>query len=122
MDHSKTLSTPMSTSTKRSTEAWSAPYCTWRRRGWTSSFLCLCALIFRRRGGLHIGRPSSGSSGIFDTLLSLVIGKRRSLPFRFFVFRMPILRGVETIRNRLWVLASFWDLCLFLGLLANNLV
>jgi hypothetical protein len=35
---------------------------------------------------------------------------------------MPTLRGVESIRNQLWVLASFWDLRLFLGLLANNLV
>jgi hypothetical protein len=29
---------------------------------------------------------------------------------------MPILRGVESIRNRLWVLANLWVLRLFLGL------
>jgi hypothetical protein len=38
------------------------------------------------------------------------------------VFRMPTLRGVELIGSRLRGLASFWDLRLFLGLLANNLV
>jgi hypothetical protein len=38
------------------------------------------------------------------------------------VFRMPTLRGVESIGNRLQVHASFWDLRLFLGLLANSLV
>jgi hypothetical protein len=37
-------------------------------------------------------------------------------------FWMPTLRGVESIGNRLRVLASFWGLHLFLGLLANNLV
>jgi hypothetical protein len=55
-------------------------------------------------------------------LLSLVFDTRRPLPFRFLVFRMPILWGVVSIRNRLRVLTSFWVLCLFLGLLANNLV
>jgi hypothetical protein len=58
--------------TRRSTGAWSAPSCTWRWWGRTSSFMCVCTLVFRRRQGLHIGKPSSGSSGIFDTLLSLV--------------------------------------------------
>jgi hypothetical protein len=81
--------------TRRSTGAWSAPSCTWRRRGRTSSFLCVYAFVFRRRRGLHIGRPSRGSSGIFDTLLSLVFGTRLSLPFRFLVFQMPTLRGVD---------------------------
>jgi hypothetical protein len=37
-------------------------------------------------------------------------------------FRMPTLRGVESIGSRLRGLASFWDLRLFLGLLANSLV
>jgi hypothetical protein len=36
------------------------------------------------------------------------------------VFWMLTLRGVESIGNRLRVLASFWDLRLFLVLLANN--
>jgi hypothetical protein len=108
--------------TRRSTGAWSAPSCTWRWWGRTSSFLCVCALVFKRRRGLHIGRPSSGSSGIFNTLLSSVFGTRRPLLFCFLVFRMPILWGVKSIRNWLRVLASFWDFRLFLGLLANNLV
>jgi hypothetical protein len=83
--------------------------------------VCLCAR-FRRRRGVHIGRPSSGSSGIFDTLLSSVFGARRPLPFHFLVFRMSILRGVESIGSRLRGLISFWDLCLFLSFLANSLV
>jgi hypothetical protein len=108
--------------TRRSTRAWSAPSCTWWRRRRTSSFLCVCALIFRHCRGLHIDRPSSGSSGIFDTLLSSVFGIRRPLPFRFLIFWMPTLRGVESIGSRLRGLASFWDLRLFLGLFANSLV
>jgi hypothetical protein len=96
--------------TRRSTKAWSAPSCTWRRRGRTSSFLCVYALVFRRRRRLHIGRPSSGSLGIFYTLLSSVFGIWRPLPFRFLVFRMPTLRGIKSIGNRLRVLASFWGL------------
>jgi hypothetical protein len=108
--------------TKRSTGAWSAPSCTWRQWGRTSGFLCVCALVFRCRRGLHIGRPSSGSSGIFDTLLSSVFGTRRPLLFRFLVYRMPTLRGVESIGNRLRVLASFWDPRLFLVPVANSLL
>jgi hypothetical protein len=108
--------------TRRSTGAWSTPSCTWRRWGRTSSFLCVYALVFNRRWELHISRPSSGSSGNFDTLLSSVFGTRRPLPFYFLVFRMPTLRGVESIGNRLRVLASLWVLHLFLGLLTNNLV
>jgi hypothetical protein len=96
---------------RRSTGAWLADSCTWRWRGRTFSFLCVCALVFRRRRGLHISRPSSGFSGIFDTVLSSVFGIRHPLLFRFLGFRMPILQGV-----------SFWDLRLFLGLLANSLV
>jgi hypothetical protein len=38
------------------------------------------------------------------------------------VFWMLTLRGVESIGNRLRVLACFWDFRLFLSLLANNLV
>jgi hypothetical protein len=45
-------------------------------------FLSVC-VIFMRGRGLHIGRPSSGSSGIFDILLSLFFGTRHPLPFRF---------------------------------------
>jgi hypothetical protein len=78
--------------------------------------------FFRRRRGLHIGKPSSGSSGIFDTLLSLVFDTRRPLLFRFLVFRMLILRGVESIGSRLRGLVSFWVPHFFLGLLANSLV
>jgi hypothetical protein len=84
--------------------------------------LCVCALVFRRRWGLHISRPSSGSSGIFDTLLRSVFGTRRPLLFRFLVFRMPTLRGVESIGSRLRVLVSFWVPRLFLSVLVNNLV
>jgi hypothetical protein len=49
---------------RRSTRAWSAPSCTWWRRGRTFSFRCVCALVFKCRRGLHIGKPSSGSSSI----------------------------------------------------------
>jgi hypothetical protein len=108
--------------TRRSTGACSAPSCTWRWWGWTSIFLCVCALIFRRCRGLHIGRSSSRSSGIFDTLLSLVFGTRRPLLFLFLAFRMPILWGVKSIGSRLWGHVSFWVTHLFLGLLANSLV
>jgi hypothetical protein len=72
--------------TRRSTRAWSAPSCTWQRRGQTSSFLCVCAFVFKCRRGVHISRPSSGSSGIIDTPLSLVFGTWRPFPFRFLVF------------------------------------
>jgi hypothetical protein len=60
--------------------------------------------------------------GIFNTLLSSVFGTQRPFPFHLLVFRMPTSRGVESIGNQLRVLACFWVLCLFLGLLANNLV
>jgi hypothetical protein len=76
----------------------------------------------RHHRGLHIGRPSSRSSGIFDTLLSLVFGSRRPHPFCFLVFWMLTLQGVESIGNQLRILASFWVLHLSLCLLANNLV
>jgi hypothetical protein len=83
-------------------------------------FLCVCALIFRRHRGLHIDRLSSGSSGIFDTLLSLVFGTRRPPLFLFLVFRMLILWGVESIGSRLRGLVSFWVPRLFLVLLAED--
>jgi hypothetical protein len=85
-------------------------------------FLCVCALVFRRHRGLHIDKPSSRSFGIFNTLLSLVFGTRRPPLFLFLVFRMSILRGVESIGSRLRGLVSFWVPRLFLGLLANSLV
>jgi hypothetical protein len=43
----------------------------------------------------------------FDTLLSSVFGTRRPLPFRFLVFRMPILWDVKSIGSRLRGLVSF---------------
>jgi hypothetical protein len=52
----------------------------------------------------------------------LVFVTRRPLLFRFLVFRMPILRGVESIGSRLRGLVSFWVPRLFLDLLANSLV
>jgi hypothetical protein len=58
--------------------------------------VCLFS-CFQACRGLHIGRPSRGFSGIFDTLLSLVFGTRRPLHFRFLFFRMPTLRGVKSI-------------------------
>jgi hypothetical protein len=92
------------------------------RRGHTFSFLCICVLIFRHRLRLHIGGPSRGSSGIFDTLLSSVFGTQCPPLFRFLVFWMPTLRGVVSIGNQLRVLASFWVPCLFLGCLADSQV
>jgi hypothetical protein len=52
----------------------------------------------------------------------LSFGTWRPLLFHFLVFRMSTLQGVVPIGNRLQVLARFWDLRLFLGLLSNNLV
>jgi hypothetical protein len=57
---------------------------------------------------------SSGSSSIFNTLLSSVFGTRRPLPFYFLVFQMPILRSVESIGSRLRGLVSFWIFACFL--------
>jgi hypothetical protein len=111
MDDSKSLSTLMSTTTTLDADEDGEPVYQkeyqsmigsllyLRRQGRTSSFLCVCALVFRRRKGLHIGRPSSGSSSIFDTLLSSVFGIRCPLPFCFWFFQMPTLRGVESIGN-----------------------
>jgi hypothetical protein len=45
-----------------------------------------------------------------------------SSSLRFLVFRMPILRSVESIGSQLRGLVSFWVPRLFLGLLANSLV
>jgi hypothetical protein len=47
--------------------------------------LCLCAR-FQHCRRLHIGRPSSLSLDIFETLLSLVFGTRRPLPFLLLFF------------------------------------
>jgi hypothetical protein len=80
--------------------------------------VCLCACFQASQRTSH----QQAVKRIFRYLLSSVFGTRRPLPFRFLVFRMPTLRGVETIGNQLRVLASFWDLCMFFGLLANNLV
>jgi hypothetical protein len=52
----------------------------------------------------------------------LVFGTRRPPLFLFLVFRMLILRGVESIGSRLRGLVSFWVPRLFLVLLANSLV
>jgi hypothetical protein len=82
--------------TRRSTRAWSTPSCTWRRRGRTYNSVCVSVLVFRRQRGCCIIRPSSRSSGIFDTLLSLGFGTRRPLLLRFMVFQMPTL-GVVSI-------------------------
>jgi hypothetical protein len=126
----KPLSTPMSTTTalyadedkspwtRCSTEAWLAPSCTWR----TFCFWCVYALVFGRRRWLHVGRSSSGSSGIFDTLLSSVFGTRHPLPFRYLSFRMSSLWGVESIESGLRGRANFWIPHLFLGLLTKNLM
>jgi hypothetical protein len=79
MDDSKPLSTPMSTTTALDADKNEEPmdqkeyrsmidsllYLTARRPDIQFS-LCLCARFTCCRG-LHIGRPSSGSSGIFDT-------------------------------------------------------
>jgi hypothetical protein len=70
----------------------------------------------------QLEQMSNGAMFATDTLLSSVFGTRRPLLFRFLVFRMPTLRGVESIGNRLRVLASFWVPHLFLGLLVNSLV
>jgi hypothetical protein len=134
MDDSKPLSTPMSTTTALDADDDGEAVDQKEYRSMISSLLyltatrpdiqfsmCLCARFQASPRTSH-GRPSSGSSGIFDTLLSLVFGTRRPLIFRFLVFRMSILRGVESIESRLRGLVSFWVPHLFLGLLANSLV
>jgi hypothetical protein len=98
MDDSKPLLTPMSTTTVLDADEDREPVDQKEYRSMIGSLLyltatrpdiqfsvCLC-IVFRHRRGLHIGRLSSGSLGIFDTLLSLVFGTRRPLPFRFLVF------------------------------------
>jgi hypothetical protein len=134
MDDSKPLSTMMSTTTALDADEDEELVDQKEYRSMICSLLYLTAtrpdiqfsvclaLVFRHHRGLHIGRTSSGSSGIFNTLLSLVFGTRRPLPFRFLVFRMPTLQGVESIGSRLRGLVSFWIPHLFLGLLANSLV
>jgi hypothetical protein len=111
MDDLKPLSAPMSTTTTLDADEDGEPVDQKEYQSMIGSllyltvmrpdiqFLCVCALVFKRHRGLHIGRPSSGSSGIFDTLLSLFFGTQRPLLFRFLVFRMPILRGVESIES-----------------------
>jgi hypothetical protein len=108
MDDSKSLSTPMSTTTSLDVEEDGEPvdqeyqimigsllYLMVMRL--EIQFSVFYVLVFRRHRGLHIGRLSSGSSCIFDTLLSSVFGTRHPLLFRFLGFRMPTLLGVESI-------------------------
>jgi hypothetical protein len=54
----------------------------------------------------------------YTHVLSLWYSSSSSLSL--FSFQMPILQGVMSIGNRLWVLASFWVPQLFLGHLANS--
>jgi hypothetical protein len=134
MDVLKPLSTPMSMTTVLDTDEDGEPMDQKEYRGMIGSLLyltttrpdiqfsvCLCARFHASTRTSH-RQAVKRISGIFDTLLTSVFDTRRPLPFRLFVFRMLTLRGVESIRNRLRVLSSFWDLRLFLGLLANSLV
>jgi hypothetical protein len=111
MDDSKPLSTPMSMTTTLDVDEVGKTVDQKENQSMIDSLLyltvkrldnkfsvCLCARFWRRRG-LHIGRTSNGSSGIFDTLLTSVFGTRRPLPFCFLVFRMSTLRVVESIGN-----------------------
>jgi hypothetical protein len=120
MDDSKPLSTPMSTTTTLDADEDGEPVDQKEYQSMIDSLLyltatrpdikfsvCLCACFQASQRTSH----QQAVKRIF-----------RYLPFRFLVFRMPTLRGVETIGNQLRVLASFWDLCMFFGLLANNLV
>jgi hypothetical protein len=134
MDDSKPPSTPMSTTTALGAdeegermdqkEYWSMIgsllYLTVTRPNIQFS-VCLCAHFHTSPRTSH----RYAVKRIFWYLRytpELGFGIRRLLPYRFLVFQMSTLRSVELIGNQLWVLASFWDLRLFLGLLANSLV
>jgi hypothetical protein len=107
--------------TRRSTGAWSAPSCTWRQRGRTSIFLCLCTRFQASPKTLH----RQAVKWIFRYLRyspELGLWYSASSSLSLLVFSDANFVGVESIGNRLQVLTSFWDLRLFLGLLANSLV
>jgi hypothetical protein len=93
--------------TRRSTRAWSGHSSTWRWRGRTSSFLYVCALVFKRLQGLHISKRSSAYSGTCVTLPTSTFGTPRLLLWRFMVFQTPILPDVGWIGSPLLGLASF---------------
>jgi hypothetical protein len=131
MDVLKPLSTPMSMTTVLDTDEDGEPMDHKEYRSMIGSLLyltatrpdiqfsvCLCARFQASTRTSH-RQAVKRISSIRNTLLTSVFDTRRPLPFRLFVFWMLTLRGIE---NRLRVLASFWDLRLFLGLLANSLV
>jgi hypothetical protein len=134
MDDSKPLSTPMSTTTALDTDEDGGPVDQKEYRSMIGSLLyltatrpdiqfslCLCARFQTLQRTSH----RQAIRRIFRYLRytpELIFGTRRPLPFRLLVFRMLILRGVLSIGSRLRGLASFWDLCLFLGLLAYIVV
>jgi hypothetical protein len=107
MDNSKTLSTLMTTTTTLDSDEDVEPVDQKEYRSMIGSllyftgtrpdiqFFMFYALIFKRHQALHMGRSSSGSSSIIDTLLSLVFGTQRPLPFRSLVFQCRLC-GVLT--------------------------
>jgi hypothetical protein len=112
----------VNTWTRRSTEAWSGHSSSWRRRGRTSSSRYVCALFFKRLRGLRFGKWWSEFSGNCVTLPTSAFGTPRPLLWRFMVFRMRILLGVNCIGSPLLGLPSFWHLLWCLGLPANSRV
>jgi hypothetical protein len=134
MDDSKPLSTPMSTTTTLDADKYGEPvdqneyqsmivsllYLTATRSEIQFS-VCLCARFQASPRTSH----RQAVKRIFRYLLytpELSLWYSASSSLLLLGFWMPTLWAVEAIGNRHWVLTSFWDLRLFLGLLANSLV
>jgi hypothetical protein len=107
--------------TRRNTESWSDPCCTWRWRDRTSSSWSACAHVFSLRHARLIIKPSSGSLGTFILHPSLVFGFWHPHLFLFTSILMWIMLVVMLRGSPLRGLVSSLDLLLCLGLLASSL-
>jgi hypothetical protein len=134
MDDSKPLSTPMSTTTMLDADEEGEPVDQKEYQSMIGSLLylmttrldiqfslCLCA-HFQASPRTSHRQAVKKIFRYFRYTPELGLWYSASSSFRFLVFQMSILQDVELIESRLWVLASFWDLRLFLGPLANSLV
>jgi hypothetical protein len=126
MDDSKLLSTPMSTTTALDADEDGEPVDQKEYRSMIGSLLYLTATRPYIQFSVCLRTRFQASPGtshrqaikrIYRYLRytpSSVFGTRRPLPFRFLVFRMPTLRGVESIGSQLRGLAVFGILACFL--------